>query len=128
MPTVRQAIARIYRFGQTRPSYVYRLLYGATLEELIYDRNLDKEELFAKVWNPGHTTRRRTAGASAFGARLRTPLSHWGVTRTHRHRDAFDLYVVDRSSSKTTSYSSCSDKAAGTFTDKAIRYSVVCNP
>lgn len=47
--TVRQAIARIYRFGQTRPSYVYRLLYGATLEELIYDRNLDKEELFAKV-------------------------------------------------------------------------------
>ncbi|EFJ40596.1 hypothetical protein VOLCADRAFT_48099, partial [Volvox carteri f. nagariensis] len=44
-----QAIARIYRFGQTRPTFVYRLLYAATLEELVYDLNVDKEELFNKV-------------------------------------------------------------------------------
>ncbi|KAG2500773.1 hypothetical protein HYH03_001535 [Edaphochlamys debaryana] len=44
-----QAIARIFRMGQVRPTYVYRLLYAATLEELVYDLNVDKEELFVKV-------------------------------------------------------------------------------
>ncbi|GLC42501.1 hypothetical protein PLESTB_001104800 [Pleodorina starrii] len=44
-----QAIARIYRFGQVRPTFVYRLLYAATLEEHVYDLNVDKEELFNKV-------------------------------------------------------------------------------
>ncbi|PNH08622.1 Transcriptional regulator ATRX [Tetrabaena socialis] len=44
-----QAIARIYRFGQTHPTFVYRLLYAATLEERVYDQTVDKEELFSKV-------------------------------------------------------------------------------
>jgi transcriptional regulator ATRX len=41
-----QAIARIFRFGQTRPSFVYRMLYNATFEFRLYRRNLDKEGLF----------------------------------------------------------------------------------
>ena len=41
-----QAIARIFRMGQTRPSFVYRLLYNYTMEFRRYRRNLDKEGLF----------------------------------------------------------------------------------
>jgi hypothetical protein len=32
-----QAIARIFRLGQTRPVFIYRLLYGGTAEEEIYN-------------------------------------------------------------------------------------------
>lgn len=41
-----QAIARIFRWGQTRRSFVYRLLYNHTMEYRLYRRNLDKEGLF----------------------------------------------------------------------------------
>lgn len=44
-----QAIARIYRYGQTRPTFVYRLLYKGTAEHRVYRRNVDKEGLFMKV-------------------------------------------------------------------------------
>ncbi|ORZ13350.1 SNF2 family N-terminal domain-domain-containing protein [Lobosporangium transversale] len=37
-----QAMARIYRDGQTRPVYIYRLLSSGTIEEKIYQRQLTK--------------------------------------------------------------------------------------
>lgn len=48
-PVVVQAIARIYRFGQTRASFVYRLMLAGTVDEVVYGCNVDKEELFSKV-------------------------------------------------------------------------------
>ena len=47
--TMLQAIARIYRYGQTRPTFVYRLLYKGTAEHRMYRRNVDKEGLFMRV-------------------------------------------------------------------------------
>ncbi len=44
-----QAIARIYRYGQTHATFVYRLLYKGTAEHRVYRRNVDKEGLFMKV-------------------------------------------------------------------------------
>ena len=44
-----QAIARIYRYGQTKATFVYRLLYKGTAEHRVYRRNVDKEGLFLKV-------------------------------------------------------------------------------
>ncbi len=44
-----QAIARIYRYGQKRATFVYRLLYKGTAEHRVYRRNVDKEGLFMKV-------------------------------------------------------------------------------
>ena len=38
-----QAIARIYRIGQTRPAFVYRLVLKGTYEDAIYRLSLDKE-------------------------------------------------------------------------------------
>ena len=44
-----QAIARIYRYGQTHATFVYRLLYKGTAEHRVYRRNVDKEGLFIRV-------------------------------------------------------------------------------
>ncbi|KAK9810003.1 hypothetical protein WJX72_003200 [[Myrmecia] bisecta] len=44
-----QAIARIYRYGQTQPTYVYRLLYKSAIDQRVYRRNVDKEGLFKRV-------------------------------------------------------------------------------
>jgi SNF2 family DNA or RNA helicase len=38
-----KAIARIYRIGQTRPAFVYRLVLKGTYEDAIYRLSLDKE-------------------------------------------------------------------------------------
>ena len=38
-----QAIARIYRIGQTNATYVYRLMYKNTMEEVVYRVSVDKE-------------------------------------------------------------------------------------
>ncbi|KAJ9511802.1 hypothetical protein QJQ45_022678 [Haematococcus lacustris] len=44
-----QAVARIHRMGQTRPTLVYRLVYKGTMEEHNYVLSVRKEELFQRV-------------------------------------------------------------------------------
>lgn len=44
-----QAIARAYRYGQTKPTFVYRLFAHKTFESRLVAANIHKTNLFAKV-------------------------------------------------------------------------------
>lgn len=52
-----QAMDRAYRYGQTRDVSVYRLLGAGSLEELIYARQLYKQQQMAIGYNASIQTR-----------------------------------------------------------------------
>ncbi|KAF8258164.1 P-loop containing nucleoside triphosphate hydrolase protein [Lactarius quietus] len=52
-----QAIDRAYRFGQTRDVFVYRLLGAGSIEELIYARQVYKQQQMAIGYNASVQTR-----------------------------------------------------------------------
>ncbi|KAG6374054.1 P-loop containing nucleoside triphosphate hydrolase protein [Boletus reticuloceps] len=53
-----QAMDRAYRFGQTRDVYVYRLLGAGSIEELVYARQLYKQQQMAIGYQASVQTRR----------------------------------------------------------------------
>ena len=44
-----QAVFRSYRFGQSRPVYIYRLVAHGTMEEKVYNRQITKQDLATRV-------------------------------------------------------------------------------
>ena len=48
-----QALFRCYRYGQTRPVVVYRLLSAGTMEEQIYRTVVTKQSLAQRIVDEG---------------------------------------------------------------------------
>ncbi|XP_071351025.1 helicase ARIP4 [Trachinotus anak] len=44
-----QAVCRVYRYGQRKPCYIYRLVCDYTLEKKIYDRQVSKQGMSDRV-------------------------------------------------------------------------------
>nr|XP_020443078.1 helicase ARIP4 [Monopterus albus] len=44
-----QAVCRVYRYGQRKPCYIYRLVCDYTLEKKIYDRQVSKQVMSDRV-------------------------------------------------------------------------------
>merc|ERR1719510_1321386 len=44
-----QAVCRVYRYGQRRTSYIYRLVTDSSLERRIYDRQINKQGMSNRV-------------------------------------------------------------------------------
>jgi hypothetical protein len=84
-PTVTaQAVARIFRYGQERPTRVYRLQYGGTVEANVYLRNVDKAALFRRVVDMEHL-QVRPPNASQRGVRLLHGAERHACGRAERH-------------------------------------------
>ena len=103
-----QAMDRAYRFGQTRDVYVYRLLGAGSIEELIYARQVYKQQQMAIGYNASVQTR-YFSGVSGdkkrqgelFGLKNIFALheENWSTKMAVRHPSLFSIAVkcvVDR--------------------------------
>jgi len=68
--TDQQSMARIYRQGQTKPCFIYRLFTTGTVEEIIYQRQTQKGNL-AKIANDGGSKKASKTNASFTKEELR---------------------------------------------------------
>ncbi len=68
--TDQQSMARIYRQGQTKPCFIYRLFTTGTVEEIIYQRQTQKGNL-AKIANDGGSKKGSSTNASFTKEELR---------------------------------------------------------
>lgn len=44
-----QAVCRVYRYGQRKPCFIYRLVCDFTLEKKIYDRQVSKQGMSGRI-------------------------------------------------------------------------------
>ncbi|XP_034948459.1 LOW QUALITY PROTEIN: transcriptional regulator ATRX homolog [Chelonus insularis] len=95
-----QSIFRIYRFGQKKPCYVYRLLAGGTMEEKIYNRQVTKLSLSCRVVDEYQIERHYSNHDLAELYRLEPPKSNTlGLPKDRllaeiflRHKDIVEAY------------------------------------
>jgi len=63
--TDHQAMARVYRQGQTKPCFIYRMFLTGTVEEVIYQRQIQKGNL-AKLANDGGSKKKGSSTKDGF--------------------------------------------------------------
>lgn len=44
-------LCRVYRYGQTKPCYIYRLVSDCTMEKKMYDRQVSKQGMAGESYD-----------------------------------------------------------------------------
>ena len=74
-----QAVCRVYRYGQYKHCYIYRLVADFTMEKKIYDRQVNKEGISNRVideLNPNHYMTKRQVDLLNFEERDQTTVDN----------------------------------------------------